>query len=472
MTFERGNLLYPRLEPSAARQLCAERATLPLPDLELLGTVAHPDAAPAPTGGHPVEDSRLLDLQGRIRAVAAEAGYPELLKGAQAFDRPCGQELFTTMGIVTADAADEGVWSYMSLVLVPEIGPWRFPDRAEERILGKPRNVFRRLWWRAWALGENLDAAPGGCTPLGEDEFVQIMERPSLGGNPRTARAIRDALWRAEAGTMAVARSELMRQVTRRVRAARSHLALDVLSDTQLRELLDQLITLAHLDLTGKTLALAQLESSDPVRSSGADDPGISIAAEPVLADTLTEVAGDSERPPIAESDVSLEDRVQILTLAYAARHNLVSKSELRDLRESLPGWLALYSDEVLHKAIDQSSTLGGIEPAAERIHARLEQLRDPSKRRGRRPAHASARNEPIFVVYKGHRVEAELARDTDSVTITSGALAQSTYASPSSAARAVVALISPDVNPERNGWDFWLVSATGAAIQSIRRKS
>jgi hypothetical protein len=160
------------------------------------------------------------------------------------------------MGIVTADAADEGVWSFLTLVLVPEIGPWRFPDRAEHRILGKPRNVLRRTWWRAWAFGSDLDWAPEGCTPLGEDEFVQIMERPSLGGNKRTARAIRDAVWRAEAGGLDVARSELMREITRRFRAVRSHRAVDALTDVDLHELLNELTEESNKALSGTPLNL------------------------------------------------------------------------------------------------------------------------------------------------------------------------------------------------------------------------
>ena len=36
--------------------------------------------------------------------------------------------------------------------------------------------------------GPDLETAPEGCEPLGEDESVQIMERPSLGGNRRTAK--------------------------------------------------------------------------------------------------------------------------------------------------------------------------------------------------------------------------------------------------------------------------------------------
>ncbi len=185
----------------------------------------------------------LAKIQESVRRVADEAGFPDALShgSEQAFDRPCGSVLYRTMDIVPADAAEDGVWTFLSVVVLPEIGPWRFPSRAEDRLLGRPRNALRRLWWRAWAFGENLDEAPDGCGPLGEDEFVQVMERPSLGGNQRTARAIRDALWRAEQAGLSVPRSELMRELTRRLRAERSHRALDVLNDAELTSLLDSI---------------------------------------------------------------------------------------------------------------------------------------------------------------------------------------------------------------------------------------
>ena len=248
-----GNFIYPRLGETAARQLLHERSEMSVSDLLALGTTSHPDAAPAPTGGHPVDAAHLRRLQVSLREVAVAAGYPHPIKRGkeQLFDRPCGNALYKQMEIVPADAADEGVWSFLTIVLVPEIGPWRFPDRAEPRLLGKPRNVLRRLWWRAWSLGEDLDFAPPGCRPLGEDEFVQIMERATLGGNPRIARGIRDALWRAELDGVAVARSDLMRELTRRVRAVRSHIALDALTDSQLEQLMDEVANQAAQSLAG-----------------------------------------------------------------------------------------------------------------------------------------------------------------------------------------------------------------------------
>ena len=243
--------IYPQLDPASARRILVSQAGRPLGDIEQEGNVAHPDAAPAATGGHPVGPEKLLELQAQIRQVAKTAGYPRPLArdATQKFDRPCGNVLYRTMEIVPADAAEEGVWSFLSLVVVPEIGPWRFPGRADDRLLGRQRNVLRRVWWRAWAFGEDLDFAPPECTPLGEDEFVQVMERPSLGGDRRTARAIRDALWRAEEKGLNVARSELMREITRRLRAERSHRALAVLDNVQLARLLDDLseVSIGHL---------------------------------------------------------------------------------------------------------------------------------------------------------------------------------------------------------------------------------
>lgn len=238
------NLLYPRLPRSAAQSLISERVGLTIAELRDLSVLSHPDAEPSATGGHPVDAPKLDEVRLAIREIAERAGYPRPIAGStQRFDRPCGSALFEIMDIVPADAAEEGVWSFLALVVVPEIGPWRFPAQAEERLIGRPRNVLRRTWWRAWALGPDLDRAPDGCEPLGEDESVQIMERPSLGGNRRTARALQAALWRAEQEGLNVPRSELMRQLARRLRGAKSHISLDALSDEMLDSLMDRLST-------------------------------------------------------------------------------------------------------------------------------------------------------------------------------------------------------------------------------------
>lgn len=245
-----GNLLYPRLGRAAAQRILAERSGATLDELYGLGALEHPDASPSATGGHPVSIEKLRDVQTAIREVATAANFPKPIAGStQTFDRPCGSALYRLMEIVPADAAEEGVWSFLTVILVPEVGPWRFPRQPDDRILGRPRNVLRRLWWRAWALGPDLEVAPDGCEPLGEDESVQIMERPSLGGNRRSARALQEALWRAEREGISVSRSELMRQLARRLRATKSHVSLDAIDDRLLSELLGRITGEALDDL-------------------------------------------------------------------------------------------------------------------------------------------------------------------------------------------------------------------------------
>ncbi len=239
------NLLYPRLNRSAARALVHERTGASLAELSVMSALTHSAAEPSATGGHPATTQQIEQVRRAIREVALAAGYPERLRSnsqRQSFDRPCGTKLYEIMGIVPADAAEEGVWSFLTLVVVPEIGPWRFPSETEERLLGQPRNVLRRTWWRAWALGPDLESAPAGCTPLGEDESVQIIERPSLGGNRRTAQAIQSAAWRAERDGLSVPRSELVRQLALRLRATKPHVLLDGMDDASLELLMDELI--------------------------------------------------------------------------------------------------------------------------------------------------------------------------------------------------------------------------------------
>jgi hypothetical protein len=227
---------------SAALALIEETSSFDLDKLGARSATNHPDAAPVATGAR-ADASLLLELRDRLRRIARERGFPEPLRRGRewTFDSAAGRVLYETMDIIPADAAAEGVWSFVSLVLLPEIGPWRFPDRAQDRLLGHPRNVFRRSWWRAHILGADLDAAPEGQQPLGEDELVQIMERATLAANPRVARAVRDGIFRG-AGRVAAPRSEFARDLTKRVLRLTPFVALDVMDDDALAGLVDDLI--------------------------------------------------------------------------------------------------------------------------------------------------------------------------------------------------------------------------------------
>ncbi|MFE5191982.1 DUF262 domain-containing protein [Streptomyces sp. NPDC056628] len=73
-----------------------------------------------------------------------------------------------------------------------------------------------------------------------------------------------------------------------------------------------------------------------------------------------------------------------------------------------------------------------------------------------------------IHAVYEGQRVDAYYDPLSRVVRIPSDP-GRGEYETPSGAAVAVVHALNPHVNPNRNGWNFWTVTATGRLLQSIR---
>lgn len=73
-----------------------------------------------------------------------------------------------------------------------------------------------------------------------------------------------------------------------------------------------------------------------------------------------------------------------------------------------------------------------------------------------------------IHAEYQDRRIDAYYDPVSRAVTIPSGP-GRGTYETPSGAAVAVVQSLNAGVNPNRNGWSFWTVTATGGLLQSIR---
>jgi hypothetical protein len=176
-----------------------------------------------------------------MRAAAETLGFPEQLGSRRGdFDRLYTELLYRGMAIVPADAAHEGVWSFISLVLVPELAPWRFPNRTEERLRGQPRNAFRRLWWRAHTLGITPDSVTFRLT---EDQLVQVEERPTIGGDSRVARALCSALENAIGQFPAVSHEDLMREAAKYLIRLTPSLSVYALAEGQLEDLMRELMT-------------------------------------------------------------------------------------------------------------------------------------------------------------------------------------------------------------------------------------
>lgn len=236
---------YPRLPPPQAVSVLQELTPLTVQELQVRSDIQHPQSEWYPVAPNRVPPEHLSGLQARFREIAGEFGYPDLMNRRShrfiEFDRAVTAEIIAEMGIVPADAAHEGVWSFLSLVLLPDVALWRYPNTSGrgdyERIIGRPRNVFRRLWWRAFALGPEISSQ------LLEDEAVGIMERSSLGGNPRIARTLAKEHLAVLAKNPLLSRAELMRQVTKRLRRLSVVVTLGVLDDNALRGLIGEVLT-------------------------------------------------------------------------------------------------------------------------------------------------------------------------------------------------------------------------------------
>ncbi|MGY1663878.1 hypothetical protein ACI78Q_21830 [Geodermatophilus sp. SYSU D00705] len=279
--------VYPRLSEGAARSLLEEYAELDPIELRKRAQTSHQDAAPVAVGGTGVPESSIDEVAVALRELADRLGFPESLSRARIgdFDRPATALLHQLMAIVPSDAASDEVWNFLSLVVFPDLSVWRFPERAENRMLGRPRNVLRRLWWRAEIVGADLIDRSDG---LGEDELVNIMERPTLAADRRLARSMAGAILRAPNGS--VSRSELMRDFAKRMLRAQGAFCLDVLSNEDLDSVVQRELQQAIAAMTGKPV----------VEVPPLIDPVVVDAAHPVLlqVEIASEAAASSWTKP------------------------------------------------------------------------------------------------------------------------------------------------------------------------------
>ncbi|MCF3962874.1 hypothetical protein [Streptomyces fuscigenes] len=78
-----------------------------------------------------------------------------------------------------------------------------------------------------------------------------------------------------------------------------------------------------------------------------------------------------------------------------------------------------------------------------------------------------------VYVDYEGHRTHGSYDPETKRIDITSGPLAGQSFKTPTGAARAVVIHYKPEVNPNRNGWSFWVRDdGSGEVLQTIRHST
>ena len=258
-------LIYPRLLRPTALNVLSEIEGRPPEELRLAGSTSHPGIEYYATGSR-VSKERLREIAAAVRKKADELGFPGPpgTAGQGRFDRAMPPLLYKQMRIVPADAASEGVWSFLTLILLPDVAVWRFPQQTQERLIGRPRNVFRRYWWRAHSLG----ASPGDpASELGEDQLVQIMERPSICGSRKLARRFARIVIRAAASNPGVGIEPLMRDAAKRLVRLTPFVCFEALPDHEL-----------HAQL--RTLVGASVRSTSSLKTSSTLGEGVKVSSQ------------------------------------------------------------------------------------------------------------------------------------------------------------------------------------------------
>lgn len=218
-----------------------------LPGLQEFVAFDHPHSAPVATGGRVADQRRLMQVRKAVVESLEDWPLTEPLGSkVAAFDLALGRALHEHLEIVPADAAHDETWSFLALMVFPDVVVQRFPDMATERLLGTPRNALRRTWFREDVLGDLQHSAK---RPLGEDELVGLFERSALARNHFLVRRLAVAVLSYEGP----ARSAWAREVYKQVTLVTGARLLDALSDDEL----DDLIATAIKTVSGEPIQRA-----------------------------------------------------------------------------------------------------------------------------------------------------------------------------------------------------------------------
>ena len=258
------NTLYPRLSSHDALAYIEKIKTISPESLAIDTPVPRQGVGEtyAEIGGTRIRSSDLESLQSNLRNIANQFGFPKSLSldARHQFDQAIGIHLFENMRISAHEASQPAVWQYLCAMVLPDLVRWRFPRNeidgsSSERFIGGRRNAFGRLWWRAYVL--KTDSSVGNdpyelMKSLGEDESVQLMERPAVFGDRRLVKAVANAFL-LESKRSNSTRQKLMREIQKRLVRRMPLVFFGAMNDEMLANEMQQLAK-----LTSESLADAQ----------------------------------------------------------------------------------------------------------------------------------------------------------------------------------------------------------------------
>ena len=256
-------ILFPQLPHHIALQLANTARLASIQSLAASATAEHATCEYTPTGGSRVTVTVLRKIRSDLLQIATVAGYPNSAgqQTVAVFDAEACIVLAQQMLMAPAEAAKGGVWEFLSCVLLPDIVRWRFGGTGGatplERFVSGRRNVFQRLWWRAYHLSPRVPDAPKLAEllhALGEDELVQLMERPSLAGIDGLSISIAAGLLTASKTHADLTRRQLIREAQKRFLRLSSFLSLESIGKGEIDRHVENVFEQVAASLTRKEL--------------------------------------------------------------------------------------------------------------------------------------------------------------------------------------------------------------------------
>jgi hypothetical protein len=194
--------LYPRLARRFANDEFEKQGSMSVAEREQRANTTHPMQTWPATGAVRVTVAELSETREAVLGVARDHGWPEPLtrEKQRGFDLAAAQVLWERASLTPAEAGFGDVWSFLALVLVPDVVWWRASGSTNiERFVGTDltRHTLARLWWRAHLLNWGTDDSPASWSlwaesSIGEADLDQIQTR--RGGYGRSPKMFRSLL--------------------------------------------------------------------------------------------------------------------------------------------------------------------------------------------------------------------------------------------------------------------------------------
>lgn len=288
----------------AARAKSLEEVAAELPALDVRVTVP-------PIGGKSVGEDQLYELRAGCLTIARDFGFPSRKPSdLPAMEAAFSELIYDALRLSPYSASDDSGWSYLTCCWLLDIAIWRWGESADsKRFVGDlNRNTFRRLWWRRFTLGDEID-----LSRLQEDELVALFERPTIAGDARIAKQIVQRFIAFSSERSDVPSTALMRDVMKRILRLTPFIELASLDDATLEGVIDSQLVDSGMALG--VAGLAQVAWGESVVAREADFSNVTRASSASVSqsdESLAELAVRVARSVGRVTNITLREAADI----------------------------------------------------------------------------------------------------------------------------------------------------------------